>query len=576
MKTVKKYIFIIAAFTSLLFAGCSKDFLDIKPAGKVGELSFFTDTTNIELMVNGVYSAFLYKDNCDVYDLYRWWLGSVTSDEAVAGGQFPTQWGEQYAYDVLNYTSESYVLKDVYGTMFNGIARASEVIEKLPEARPTAGDSMKKKIDLRLAECRFLRAAYYFVLARSFGGVPVVDHILLPSEYTMPRGTIKDVYNQMEKDLKAAIPYLPLEYQIPTAAKWRVSKGAAQALLAKMYIYESSYYTYYGANDVRMGAVKDRWKEAYDLCQEIINTGKYELVGANGETYGRTWGPAMNGFRFLFSVEGNNNKESIFAIQHRPDNGYNNYSYGTAITEFVGANVLFKKNGTRTSPDGHHWGYWAPTHKLYNLFDTSDVRRKVAIGHEADAINSYPRDSVYSMVDNKKGWYIIAHPTITSTNLVNLKYEIGPFASMLINNSFQGNPENQYYIRYADVILMASESAMMLNDQANASIYFNMIRARARNCGDGIHPADLTGTVTKQEIMDERAREFALEGERFFDLVRWKEAYNALNGSRMEWWDVDGLNPNYSDLIYQDKYDFYPLPAFETAKNSNLKQYNGW
>ena len=91
------------------------------------------------------------------------------------------------------------------------------------------------------------------------------------------------------------------------------------------------------------------------------------------------------------------------------------------------------------------------------------------------------------------------------------------------------------------------------------------------NCGDGVHPANLTGTVTKQEIMDEREREFALEGERFFDLVRWNEAYNVMNDSRMEWWDA-----SFNSLIYHEKNDFFPLPAIETAKNSNLKQYAGW
>ena len=78
MKTFKKIIFIIIAVTSLLYGGCSKEFLDIKPAGtQVTESSFFTDTTNVDAMVTGVYNAFQYKDNCDVFDYFRWWMGSV-------------------------------------------------------------------------------------------------------------------------------------------------------------------------------------------------------------------------------------------------------------------------------------------------------------------------------------------------------------------------------------------------------------------------------------------------------------------------------------------------------------------
>jgi starch-binding outer membrane protein, SusD/RagB family len=101
-----------------------------------------------------------------------------------------------------------------------------------------------------------------------------------------------------------------------------------------------------------------------------------------------------------------------------------------------------------------------------------------------------------------------------------------------------------------------------------------MIRERARNCGDGINPADLTGSVTKQDIMDERAREFAMEGERFFDLVRWKKAQEVISKVPLDWWAAHGVTDH---VIYTEpKNDFFPLPAFETEKNSNLKQYSGW
>jgi hypothetical protein len=376
----------------------------------------------------------------------------------------------------------------------------------------------------------------------------------------------------MEIDLKAAIPYLPLEREIQASEKGRASKGAAQALLAKMYVYESSYYTYYGTNDVRMGAVQNRWQEAYDLCLEIINSGEYDLVGINGETFNTFWSPVTNGYRYLFSVEGNNNPESIFAVQHIFSTGYNNYSFGCALNQYVGARALLRKDGSLPTQGDHGWGFWVPTHKLYNLYDANDVRCKVAIGQGPDSITGYPGDSIFGEINDVQGWYTIANTVYQATGLENVKYEIGPFNSMIIDGGFQGNTQNMYYLRYADVVLMASEAAMMLNDQPNASAFFNLIRERARNSGDGIHPQDLSGNVTKQEIMDERAREFAMEGERFFDLVRWHEAYNVLNGSRMEWWDE-----SYNDLIYTEpKHDFFPLPSIEVSRNSALEQYSGW
>ena len=160
----------------------------------------------------------------------------------------------------------------------------------------------------------------------------------------------------------------------------------------------------------------------------------------------------------------------------------------------------------------------------------------------------------------------------------NIEFVVLDRPNPLSGNKFEGNITEDKFISFVSQFkipyiygLTCGELSMMLNDQTNASKYFNMIRARARNCGNGVNPADLTGAVTKKEIMDERAREFAMEGERFFDLVRWHEAYNELNGSRMEWWDE-----SFSDVIYQEpKNDFFPLPAIEVAKNSALKQYAG-
>lgn len=379
----------------------------------------------------------------------------------------------------------------------------------------------------------------------------------------------------MEADLKKAIQYLPLESGWPSRDKGRATKGAAQTLLAKIYVYESSYFTYYGTDDVRMGAVEDRWDEVLPLCEQVINSGMYELVGAAGETYETFWSPTTNGFRYIFSVEGNNNRESIFAIQHSLDQIGYNFNRGTAINMFVGARSLYLDDAqTQMSSEGSHtWGFWAPTHKLYNLFDPDDIRRKVAIGEGPNPDTGYRGDSIYCAPDgNPADWYVIVPTRYPATGFEAFKYEIGPHLGSFQGLEWQANPQNQYYLRYADVILLAAEAAMMVGDQAKAGTYLNMIRARARNCGDGVHPLDLTGTVTKQEIMDERAREFAIEGERFFDLVRWHEAYNEINGSRMEWWDE-----SYNDLMYSEpKNDFFPLPSSEVSKNTTIKQYEGW
>jgi hypothetical protein len=235
-------------------------------------------------MVTGIYNTFLYKEGCDIYDFTRW-CSDVASDMSEAGGDSPTAWDQIYFMDNLSFTAESKIIAPVYSNMFNGVNRAAKVIDRLPLLRQYASNELKKKIDIRLGEACFLRAANYFILTRLFGGVPVVEHETSPVDFkSMPRGTIKDVYNLMEKDLKAAIAVLPNEKQIRLEDKGRASKGAAQALLAKMYVYESSYFSYYGTNDPRMGAVQNRWQEAYDLSREVIDSKQYDLISGKDHT----------------------------------------------------------------------------------------------------------------------------------------------------------------------------------------------------------------------------------------------------------------------------------------------------
>ena len=560
---IYKILIIAIAIGIIMMAGCKKDFLTIKPIDKVTELTYYSDTNNILSAVAGAYNSFEYKENLDAYEQYRMFLGSISSDEAECGGDTPTAWAEGYLYDILGYDATGLVLSQLYGAMYAGISRSSEIIQYMPAMRQISGIDTAN-LNRHLGEAYFLRAAYHFVLCRTFGGVPVVDHVLGANEvYTINRGTVKDVFNQMEKDLKVAINYLPLEGQWPGGQtdEGRATKGAAQALLAKMYVYESSYNQNYGTSDVRLGAVQNRWTEALAMCENLINSNVYQLVGINGEKYSTFWdngAGTTNGFRYLFSVEGNNNKESVFAVQHALDqNGYN-VNRGTALNQFVGARaVYYDKAMTQLSTENAHcWGFWVPTHKLFNIYDSLDVRRKVTISQKGD--------SVYCAPDSKpKGWYYIVPTQFPATGFECNKYEIGPHLAQFQGLYWQANPQNSYYIRYADVILLAAEAAMNSGDpDGKAETYFNMIRKRARMCGNGINPIDLSGKVTQQDIMDERLREFAMEGERFFDLVRWHQAKAVLDNMRMEWWD-SSVTTTVSYI--EPKYELLPITSYRSS-----------
>jgi hypothetical protein len=133
-------------------------------------------------------------------------------------------------------------------------------------------------------------------------------------------------------------------------------------------------------------------------------------------------------------------------------------------------------------------------------------------------------------------------------------------------------PINTKIIRYADVVLIAAEAAVMAGDNNKALTYINMIRRRARMCGDpgNTVPADLTGTVTLDQVKHERRVELALEGGRFFDLVRWRDAEAKLDG-------MVRTGDGYVIDFIPGKHEFFPIPQREIdLSKGKLTQYEGW
>ncbi len=114
---------------------------------------------------------------------------------------------------------------------------------------------------------------------------------------------------------------------------------------------------------------------------------------------------------------------------------------------------------------------------------------------------------------------------------------------------------------------MAAEAAIMLDDNPKATTYINAIRSRARACGGGSVPADLSGTITIDQLIHERRVELAFEGRRFFDLVRWNMATEKINGVTAEGFEI---------IFESPKHDFMPLPDYEITTNSALEQLYGW
>jgi hypothetical protein len=346
-------------------------------------------------------------------------------------------------------------------------------------------------IDQYLAEAKFLRAFYHFELVRTFGPVPVITEVVDPFDLDIKRNTLSEVYTQITKDLEEAIPLLPVSYD--AASTGRITKGAAQALLGKAYLYWADL-----LNDD-----KTLFDKAAVQLKAVIASNQYQLV---------------DDFNALFALGSANTSESVFEIQYTnmvaADWGTDNrFINGNMIVQLCGIRGLCATNADYTAG----WGFLLPTQNLFTSFLSDDTYRRNATVISLAELSAQGCSVVQN--DQNKADY---------TGLWQQKYANHKGYSAPGGEINVLKDANQPYIRYADVLLMAAEALVRGNgSQAEALGYIDMVRERAKgpgnNTGNFITASVLMaqqGWTALDVIWYERRAELAGEGDRWFDLVR--------------------------------------------------------
>ncbi len=556
----KIYKIIAIILIGILLGSCSDEFVDLTPVASINSGSYYSSVQQAETAVTAAYSTFCKTTawDRDIIMIF----GDVTSDDAESGGDFENEVPDievfnRFGSEIL--TSSS-LLGEMYGILYRGIYFANVAMERIPGVLDIDPDATEEFINLRIAEMKFIRAINTLYLTHIFGEVPLVDHVLSPSEYSIPRSTFRELFDFIEKDLQEAIEVLPEKSELGPEDIGRATKGACRGLLARVYLFESSYAHYY-PNDSRFEGLNERWQDVLDVCREIINPSgslpEYRLVGAEGDTYVTWHDSSTNGYRYMFTIEGDNNDESLFEVQFIADGL--NYAQTRA-----GSLVQWVSPRYYTDPSGKQvrtpmWGLGWPTQSIYDEYEDGDIRLQTAISEPGDSMQ-----------------IIISHvPTVVPINFNNTatgyyqnKYScsVDQFEAVA-GHSWQKSGANSKIIRLADVYLMAAEAAIMLGDNNAALGYINAVRSRARVCSGGDSPADLGGTVTMDDLIHERRVELAFEGRRFFDLVRWNLATDKINGETALGFPI---------IFESPKHDFMPLPDYEITTNSAVEQRYGW
>jgi len=381
----------------------------------------------------------------------------IMSDDAHKGSNVNDQIATVGAYDKFQITPTQDGLDRWWATLYEGIKRANVVIEKIPDI--AMDETLKSRF---IAEARFLRGLFYFDLVRAWGGVPIVTSI--KPVLGLTRSSAEDVFELVKTDLIFAIDNLPEKSAQENADLGRATKGAAKSLLAKVYLFEGDFVN----------------AEKYAL--EVINSVEYDLEPVFADANG---------------VNGEHGIESIFEVGASTDEGAGGQYANT--------------QGVRGTPN-RGWGFNRPSLNLRNSFETDDPRLNATIIDLGEVL-----DGIEIMGDGTT-----PNETYDGTgNLIEVECYNQKVWTPGGNTSTQEN-HNRRLLRYADVLLMAAEALNENNNPDDALIHLNKVRERAREGNVSILP-DITETnkdALRLIILNERRHELAMEGQRFWDLVR--------------------------------------------------------
>ena len=455
--SMRRILFVL--FSSILVWACTDDYVDVDSFNEDSE-SFFNSEEDYQSALIAAYDM-LQSTYLNVM------LGEIASDNTLAGGESATDVPGIQEIDDMVHTPVNQQLRDIWGWMFAGVNRANYILEFRDKT------DFPNKNGL-LAEATFLRAYYYFELVKWFGDVPLAvdQRLLFGDQNTVDRTPTPEVYAQIEQDLTFAAANLPA-VQSQTG---RVTKGAAQALLGKAYLYQG------------------KFQEAASVLEEVINSGTYQLV--------------MD-YSTMFENSNENNMESVFEVQYTDVEGA-----GFGCLQCSEGNVAVGFNGIRNYSGPlfeSGFSFNVPVEEAYTAFEDGDVRRDVAILNIEAWADANPGVSYVEGFEH--------------TGFYNRKY-IPRQGDLNTGDANLTNPNNYRAIRYADVLLMAAEAFNRGEiDDTKALGYLNQVRNRA-----GLPNLSATGNVLTDAIYRERRVELVGEGHRFFDLVRTGRAASEIAG----------------------------------------------
>ena len=543
-----KKIFYLIIVTGVLVTSCKKSFLVKEPYGELTSEQVISPE-HIEQLIISAYSILNGQGN-EASNAFNspasnWSFGDVISDDAYKGGGGIGDQNQINRMEIFATDPQIIDVEQKWAVLYEGVGRANTAIAALNKSKIDAG--LKKE---RIAEMRFLRGHFYFELKKIYNRIPYIDENgkYLSNQQITPT----QVWAKIENDFIAAAADLPgTQSDLGRPTKW-----AAEAYLCKTYLYQQ------------------KWAKANAAADKVIANGGYSLLPNFSDT---------------FLSDNDNGPDVIFAVQNSINDG-SPKNYNGSI-------------GDRLMPPGGprypKYGFERPSQNLVNSFKTNSKGLP-----QLDNIDVTDSNTVDPRLD-----VTVGRPGIPYKDL-GILYEAswerddatyGPYAPkkrVISANDPNYLPTwpyvtaaNYIIIRYADVLLWKAEASIELGNLEDGRKYINMVRSRAMhskyiqnlagtaNAGNyliGTYNTPFSGykeAITT--LREERRVEFALEGQRFFDLVRWHIAGKVLN----TYFEKEKIKRGYltGAKFVEGKNEYMPIPQNEIdagPHDSNPKSAN--
>lgn len=514
--------------------------LDLEPQDQVTTSTYYKTEEQLRTALNGTYSTLA---NQFVYGTTGLWGYYDISDEMF-------YWRTAQTDDLMmyNYSPSNLWITRLWRALYEGVDRANQILANLDNVPLSA--TARNDIE---GQALFLRGYYHFLLVSNWGDVPLrLQPTYSVADVNIPRTPSTQVYEQILEDMKKAEGMVPRISDIGHSG--RITKTAVQGILARVCLYMAGY------------PLKDESKYAESLqwANKVITPDDGAPEHSLNPKYSKIF---INHMRDVYDI-----KENIWEVEFFGNgigNPYQNYGGLGYLNGIQNTNIAY----------GYSSAQFAPTLKMYHLYNSNDVRRdwNIAPFKYQTVATDLPTDTVK-----------VAHTTLNILDRNVAKWRREYELNMPKHRS--QTSANFPVLRYADVLLMAAEAINEIEGPNNAFQYINQVRRRAWG-GNLITDADLDPDVVfndpvyspkdkfRIEIQNERSRELCFEAIRRNDLIRWgifidnmKEVAQDITANGVNAYKYAARAGNN----VHPRHRLFPIPLNDMSLNAALTQNPGW